>query len=188
MIMRPAKSQEAETDKAAGPLYGVLDTLCVPGKTRTHEILKADGEIAYYVFEANKQVRMPHAHAVKFQRDAAFKVFNPAGDLQSTTPHIHPLQVQATDVKLKDGQTIATFEELKREALLTRVYLFPGGDRFKSTAKSEDLIRFLKGLAPVADRIAAAADAGEDDPEDVLSNDELDTLLPKQGLFQGDAA
>jgi len=175
------------TKEPTGAQYGVIDKNAKPGKTRTHQIPNGDGTATDYVFHPNRQVQMPAAHAAFFQRHENFIVYNPQGQVLPRIPYIHPAQVQdALQVRLKEGETVATFEELTREALLSRVYQFPKGDKFKPTSKKEDLVRFLNGLKPVADKVASAADMGEN-PEDVMSDGELDDLLPKQPLFSGAA-
>jgi len=172
-------------------LYGVLDKNVRPGAERTHTMPLGDGQSAIYTYKHNTQTQVPSNHAVKFQAEAAFQVYNPRGELLPTTISKHPLQAQAGDVKLKDGQTVALLEELTRDALYARVQFFPGGEKFKPIAKRDDLIDFLKGLAPVSDRLGRAADAGEADPEDVLNNEELDKMLPSgpdkdSAMFGGD--
>lgn len=157
--------------------YGVVDKNVKPGKSRTHTIQYGEGLVAYYEFHHGKKTMVPASHAAKFQAVPSFQVYNSVGTPLKTIPTKHPAQVQATDLKLKEGQTIAALEELTREALLTRAYLFPGGDKFKQNTNKTALINFLLGLAPVADRIAAAADSGEDDPEMVMSPAEMDKLL-----------
>jgi len=172
-------------------LYGVLDKNVRPGSERTHTMPLADGQSAIYTFKHNTQTQVPYHHAVKFQSIKSFQVYNPRGELLPTTIRKHPLQAQAGDVKLKDGQTVALLEELTRDALFARVQFFPGGEKFKPISKRDDLINFLKGLAPVSDRLGRAADAGESDPDTVLNNEELDKMLPSapsgdSAMFGGD--
>lgn len=159
-------------------VFGVVDTNVKPGKQRTHTFTDDDGQLIQYTFGHNVQVEIPHRHAVRLQQIKSFQVFRKNGERLPHLPAKHPLDVNPNDVKLKDGQCIAVFEELTREALFARAVLFPGGQRFKANAKREELIRFLKGLAPIADRLAQIGDAGGDvDPDDVMSDDELDKML-----------
>jgi len=164
--------------------FGVYDRNVKPGQERTHSMPNDDGTTSYYTFKHNLQTSVPQRHAVRFQRIPSFEVRHPRGDVLPLIPSEHPLQVKPNQVKLKDGQTVAALEELTQAALYSRALLFPGGSKLKSNASRDSILKFLKGLAPNADRLGNAGDLGEDDPELAMSGDELGELL--DGKFGDD--
>lgn len=154
--------------------FGVIDRNVQPGKTRTHTFTGDDGRPVDYTFKHNVQTMVPAHHAAKFQAGSSFVVYRRDGTTLPTLKTQHPLQSGPHDPKLEPGQTIAMWEELTREALVTRAYQLPGGSKFKANAKRDDVIAFLTGNTP-----SGGGDQSEI-ADDEMSAAELDAALPKQ--------
>lgn len=150
----------------------VLNPKCTT-KTRQHEVVDSDGTIHSYDLPGlvDKVTKlgciMPPDHALKFLIDPAFKVFDADGKL------IEPLKPQATTsgITLRRHETVATFQELTREALFNRVKRLPGGQLVPANLTNAKLIELLlTGGAPSTQRVepggedlGAVDDAGEGD-------------------------
>lgn len=180
--MAELKDKTAEAAKITAPKdWHVIDTTAQHGVSRTHEQI-IDGRIKAFTFEAGKPLGMPQAIAIKFLRDAAFVRTDEKGEAVAyeRAPR-QPEELGAGEkLTLKDSETIARYDELSTRALLQRVVVLPGGEKFASGAAkpaTEEMVAFIVA-AKAAHRKAntsKASDTGRDDfvPEAEDGDDEL---------------
>lgn len=183
----------AKTKKAGPKTQGdwsvidlnVLNPKCET-KTRQHEVLDAKSKMVHKYDlpgsldkETRRGCPMPPDHALTFLCDPAYKVYDADGEL------VQPLKPQTTThgISLQRNETIATYQELTRDALFNRVKRLPGGPLVPMNTTNAKLIEILMtGGAPGTERVQDDNDKLEvDDGDD-------DTEIELEGPVGGDAA
>lgn len=165
--------------------WAVIDSLATSGP-RTHDA--APG--LSYQLHATKKTWMPQSHAMAFLCDAAFKVYDDAGELVHALPPITAQRGGHEAPKLRPGETIANLDELNTVALLARAKLHPDGRKFHGRTPRTELIEFLAS-PPKRGRGDGAGGTAEPEADDIedMSPDALDRVLgPKKSLeeaFEG---
>jgi hypothetical protein len=120
----------------------VTDTTATPNyPKRIHTIVVAGTEISY-TFEAGKPTQMPLAHAMKFVKNEAFIVVDPATG-RRYEPFADPSQRQVQIASLAPGQVIASLDELTSKALLFRCQSLNGGERYGANSDRREMIAFI---------------------------------------------
>lgn len=117
---------------------------------------------------------MPEEDARVFLKDPAFRVLNADGE---EVPSLVAAQLsRKLPDKLDPEMTIAKFDELTTESLLTRAAQRPGGQRFNSTTARRVLVDFLiEGV--IRDTKATRSDGVDDESLDNMSPEETARLL-----------
>lgn len=147
------------------------------GAKRTHRLGGRN-----YDFNGPDPVELPFDVALRLVGNEGFEVRKKDGTV------IRPKRQATTDmsgqvVSLRSDQTIATYAELSKAALLERANALPGGGHFRHNTRPEDIIQFLiahdsdkpdvdatpKETAPSADELAEFADGADDDALDLSS-------------------
>lgn len=162
---------------ATEPMWEVTDSNARLGP-RTHEA--APG--SFYELHASKRTAMPRKHAAIFLRDPAFKVYNEFGQVQSPLPDLDTLRQSKGQVTIKEGQTIASFEELTIEALFARCVARPGGYEVDPADRTA-MVEFLKTAPTVVEvpRSERARDVTTDGDPDQMPDDAVAKMLGADG-------
>jgi len=114
-------------------MFYVMDTNARFGP-RVHQI-----ENTNYSLRNDEMTPVPVRHALMFLADPAFRVFDQDKNKVERSVRAHGSE----EIKLQPHQTVATFHELSKEALLVRARKEVGGESFKTSSKREELIEFL---------------------------------------------
>jgi hypothetical protein len=122
---------------------------------RIHE-QPLNGKIKQYRFAHGEPLRLVRSEAMKFARHASFTVTDEEGN------RIEPkIEVPATNKPfvLAEDQVVARLSELSGVALLARVHMEPGGERFDKTSAREKQIGFLVNIRKQRDAASKPRDA-----------------------------
>lgn len=140
---------------------------------RIHEQV-VNGQVKAYKFTHGEALPMVRAEAMKFARHASFTVTDKDGH------RIEPRIEAPSNNKpflLAEDQIVARLSELSNGALLTRVQMEPGGERFEKTTPREKQIGFLVNLRKQRDAAAKPRDVKNGDeftPEPGDASEEVD--------------
>lgn len=139
-----------QTGKAVKMYLYVRDSLANPDTPRRHEVIigmRADGEklTTSYELHREKDCKMPMTHGMQFLRSPAFIVCREPNDVELKT-RIKPVKQTERAVKPADlpaHQTVADWDDLTTEALLTRAKVLPDSEEFDFDTPREELLAFL---------------------------------------------
>jgi hypothetical protein len=133
----------------------VLDTTATAAyPTRTHEHI-VDGLPQQVTFKVGEKLALPVALALKFLKDPAFIVTDPATGMRYDPT---PKEPQGNSLELAPNEIIARIDELSTDALVIRAKQIDGGENFKKQDGREKLIAFLADKTK-ANRVREAARA-----------------------------
>lgn len=148
-------AKSADADQV---MYKVRDLLATDPAhcPRVHEVLDAKGQIVKYSFKnADTYIKMPMNMATKFIGNEGFQVLNERG---------HEMRAQRIETDENRGvilaydQTVARYEELTHDALLTRANI--AGGTFKKNSSKDEMISYLIE-ASLQNKSASIADSGD---------------------------
>jgi hypothetical protein len=168
----PPKPAKAEAKKADEDMLFVLDASTrqasfdasgniQPGTGfRIHEQIVGNA-VKSFKFTHGEQLELPRAIAMKFARHACFTVTDAKGNRISAVP---TLPAAGEKFALGADQIIATYAELSDTALLNRVQMEAGGERFDGRVPRERLVAFLQNIrkAKEAQNKAASENASDE--------------------------
>lgn len=187
-----AKAAAAKKTAVQGN-WSVIDTNVLNpkhvGPTRLHVARDPDGtehpyNLPGFVDKTTKKgCEMPADHALQFLIDPSFKVYDATGKLiQALKP-----QTAAQGLSLQRHETVATFQELTRDALFNRVKRLPGGQMVPVNTTNAKLIELLMtGGAPNTERVAPEDDSIEIDPGKGEDGDAEEVDLEGGALIGGE--
>ena len=155
-------------------MFMVFDSNAKTGP-RKHEIptkTDTDGTVLVtktYSLSAEVPTEMEEAHAMFFLRDPSFQVYQ--GEVL-----LKPLVVREGGLggfKLNEGEVIATYDELSKDALYRRCKVLTGSEGITAKSKPEEMIAFILARAkpPVGLSRGSEGKVGE------LDASTLDNLL-----------
>lgn len=152
----------------------VVDTTVLPGEKRVHE-LTVEGRNKAFAFEHNTPLELPFAIAMKFLHITEFIATDEKGEPKPflRTP-TQPEELQAGQrFRLADNETVARYDELTLEALLTRAALLPGGEAVKRNLGKDKIAKFIEEAAKVRRLANVQSDT---DPDSFVPEPDLDEM------------
>lgn len=139
MTTMPAAS-EAAAAPVDLPQLDVEDTTAlVDQPDRVHEMM-VDGKRTAFTFKSGEKKRLPFDVAIRFNLPG-FIVTDPRTGSRYEPPPEAP--ESGAVQQLKPGEVVARLDELTIDALLIRVKVLPGGDKFSRTHGKEALAAFI---------------------------------------------
>ena len=146
---------------------------------RTHEPVAG----FFYQLTAQAKTQMPRTHAVVFLRDKAFRVWDDHGRLQASLPEQETLKATKGGIVLREGQTVANYEELTTDAMFARCVARPGGYEVNPDDRAA-MVEFLKTAPMVVemprDQRVRDMTSDADNSSDRLPEDQVAQMMGAQ--------
>ena len=102
-------------------------------------------QVKRYILTATEPTEMPMDHARMFLRDKSFIVTDEAGSVLRPLANMESI----AHVSIPDGFVLAEYEELSKDALITRAKVLPGSGHIHPVkTKVADIIAFIKNSQP----------------------------------------